>query len=149
MLPMTTVSTVLNTKGRTVVTILPSETVAKAAALLHEKRIGAVVVRDVRGKVAGILSERDIVRAVGQRGADALHLRVEELMTKEVRTCKPGDSIKDLMQTMTLRRHRHVPVCDDGGELVGIVSIGDVVKARLDEQAHEVAVLRDITLVKG
>jgi len=146
---MTTVASVLKTKGHTVVTILPSETVAKAAALLHEKRIGAVIVRDVRGKLAGILSERDIVRAVGERGAGALDHRVEELMTREVRTCKPTDSIKDLMQMMTLRRHRHVPVCDEGGDLVGIVSIGDVVKARLDEQAHEVAVLRDITLVRS
>lgn len=146
---MTTVASVLNTKGRTVVTILPSETVGKAAALLNEKRIGAVIVRDVRGKLAGILSERDIVRAVAAKGGAALDSRVEDLMTKEVKTCLPTDTIKDLMQTMTLRRHRHVPVCDANGDLLGIVSIGDVVKARLDEQAHEVAVLRDITLVKS
>lgn len=146
---MTTVSAVLNTKGRTVVTIAPTDTIAKAAGLLHEKRIGAVVVRDLRNKVVGILSERDIVRAVASKGADALEHRVEELMTKEVRTCRPEDTIKELMQMMTMRRHRHVPVCDAAGDLLGIVSIGDVVKARLDEQAHEVAVLRDITLVKS
>jgi CBS domain-containing protein len=145
---MTTVAEVLGTKGRTVVSILPSESVAGAAALLTEKRIGAVVVRDLRGKLVGILSERDIVRAIAGRGEAALDERVEELMTKEVRTCKPGDSVKDLMQMMTQRRHRHVPVCDEAGDLVGIVSIGDVVKARLDEQAHEVAVLRDLTLVR-
>ena len=145
---MTTVTEVLGSKGRTVVSILPSESVASAAALLTEKRIGAVVVRDLRGKLVGILSERDIVRAIAGRGEAALDERVEELMTKEVRTCKPGDSVKDLMQMMTQRRHRHVPVCDEAGDLVGIVSIGDVVKARLDEQAHEVAVLRDLTLVR-
>lgn len=145
---MTTVAELLGTKGRTVVSILPSESAAAAAALLTEKRIGAVVVRDRRGKLVGILSERDIVRAIAGRGDAALDERVEELMTKEVRTCKPGDSVKDLMQMMTQRRHRHVPVCDEAGDLVGIVSIGDVVKARLDEQAHEVAVLRDLTLVR-
>ncbi|HYD65777.1 CBS domain-containing protein [Azospirillum sp.] len=145
---MTTVAELLGSKGRTVVSILPSESVASAAALLTEKRIGAVVVRDLRGKLVGILSERDIVRAIAGRGEAALDERVEELMTKEVRTCKPGDSVKDLMQMMTQRRHRHVPVCDEAGDLVGIVSIGDVVKARLDEQAHEVAVLRDLTLVR-
>ncbi|HYH18208.1 MAG TPA: CBS domain-containing protein [Azospirillum sp.] len=145
---MTTVAELLGTKGRTVVSILPSESVAAAAALLTEKRIGAVVVRDLRGKLVGILSERDIVRAIAGSGEAALDERVDALMTKEVRTCTPGDSVKDLMQMMTQRRHRHVPVCDEAGDLVGIVSIGDVVKARLDEQAHEVAVLRDLTLVR-
>ncbi|HEY0836810.1 MAG TPA: CBS domain-containing protein [Azospirillum sp.] len=145
---MTSVAELLSTKGRTVVSIFPSETVAAAAALLTEKRIGAVIVRDRRGKLVGILSERDIVRAIAGRGEAALDDRVEELMTKEVRTCGPADTVKDLMHMMTLRRHRHVPVCDEAGDLVGIVSIGDVVKARLDEQAHEVAVLRDLTMVR-
>ena len=145
---MTTVAEVLNRKGHSVAATLPSESVATAARLLTEKRIGALVVRDRRGKLAGILSERDIVRAVATQGADALDLAVEELMTKEVKTCRPTDTVKDLMQMMTLRRHRHVPVCDDAGELVGVMSIGDAVKARLDEQAHEVAVLKDIALVR-
>ena len=145
---MTTVAEVLNRKGHTVASILPSETVETAARTLTEKRIGALVVRDRRGKLIGILSERDIVRAVALRGADALEQRVEDLMTKEVKTCRPVDTVKDLMQMMTLRRHRHVPVCDDAGELVGVMSIGDAVKARLDEQAHEVAVLKDLALVR-
>ncbi|WP_035693145.1 CBS domain-containing protein [Azospirillum halopraeferens] len=146
---MTTIADLLKSKGHTVVSILPSETVDFAARTLTDKRIGAVCVRDRRGKLVGILSERDIVRAIAERGEDALSIKVEELMTSQVRTCRPGDSIKDLMQMMTTRRHRHVPVCNDLDELVGIVSIGDVVKARLEEQAHEVAVLRDLTLVKG
>lgn len=146
---MSTIASVLGNKGHTIVSILPSDTVADAARLLTDKRIGALVVRDRRGKLVGILSERDIVRAVADHGEEALEDHVEDLMTKEVRTCKPTDSIKDLMQMMTMRRHRHVPVCNDMGELVGLVSIGDVVKARLDEQAHEVAVLRDLTLVKN
>ncbi|MCW2236300.1 CBS domain-containing protein [Azospirillum canadense] len=145
---MTTVAEVLNRKGHTVAATLPSESVATAARLLTEKRIGALVVRDRRGKLVGILSERDIVRAVATQGPDALDLAVEDLMTKEVKTCRPADTIKDLMQMMTLRRHRHVPVCDDAGDLVGVMSIGDAVKARLDEQAHEVAVLKDIALVR-
>ncbi len=145
---MTTVADVLNHKGRTIVSILPSETIETAARLLTDKRIGAVVVRDRRGKLIGILSERDIVRAVALRGADAMEYTVEDLMTKSVKTCRPSDTVKDVMQTMTLRRHRHMPVCDDAGDLVGVVSIGDAVKARLDEQAHEVAVLKDLALTR-
>ncbi|WP_448207381.1 CBS domain-containing protein [Azospirillum sp. sgz302134] len=145
---MTTVAEVLNRKGHTVASILPSETVMHAARMLTEKRIGALVVRDRRGRLAGILSERDIVRAVAAHGAEALDHTVEDLMTKEVKTCRPMDTVKDVMHMMTLRRHRHVPVCDDGGDLVGVVSIGDAVKARLDEQAHEVAVLKDLALVR-
>jgi len=143
---MTSVSDLLNHKGRTVVSILPSETLENAAKLMTEKRIGAVVVRDRRGKLVGILSERDIVRAIADHSNAALSNRVEDLMTKEVRTCLPTEPVKDLMKMMTLRRHRHVPVVDTNGELVGVVSIGDAVKARLDEQASEVAVLRDINL---
>ena len=83
-----------------------------------------------------------------RRIPDALDLPVEDLMTRQVKTCRPEDTIKDLMQMMTLRRHRHVPVCNEAGELAGVISIGDAVKARLDEQAHEVAVLKDLALVR-
>ena len=141
------VSQILRTKGDSVFTTGPDERLAAAAELLHARYVGALVVMDAE-RVVGILSERDIVRAVATQGADALDLAVEELMTKEVKTCRPTDTVKDLMQMMTLRRHRHVPVCDDAGELVGVMSIGDAVKARLDEQAHEVAVLKDIALVR-
>jgi CBS domain-containing protein len=144
---MTSVSDLLKHKGHTIVSIVPSETLESAARLLTEKRIGAVVVLDRRGKLCGILSERDIVRAIADKGlAAALAMRVEDMMTKEVRTCQPSEPVKDLMKMMTLRRHRHVPVVDASGELVGVVSIGDAVKARLDEQASEVAVLRDLNL---
>jgi CBS domain-containing protein len=144
---MTSVSDLLKHKGHTIVSIVPSETLESAARLLTEKRIGAVVVLDRRGKLCGILSERDIVRAIADRGLTAaLAMRVEDMMTKEVRTCQPSEPVKDLMKMMTLRRHRHVPVVDASGELVGVVSIGDAVKARLDEQASEVAVLRDLNL---
>jgi CBS domain-containing protein len=146
---MTTVADLLNRKGAAIVSILPSETIENAAKLLTDKRIGALVVRDRRGKLGGILSERDVVRAIAFRGTAALADRVEDLMTREVRTCKPTETVKGLMEMMTLRRHRHVPVCDDAGELMGLVSIGDAVKARLDEQASEVAVLRDLTLARS
>lgn len=145
---MTTVAELLNHKGHSIASILPFETLATAARALNDKRIGALVVRDGHGKLVGILSERDIVTAIALRGADALEETVADRMTKEVRTCDPHDSIKDLMRMMTLRRHRHVPVSDDAGELIGVVSIGDVVRARIDEQAHEVAVLKDLALVR-
>jgi len=144
---MTSVSDLWKHKGHAIVSIMPSETLENAARLLTEKRIGAVVVLDRRGKLAGILSERDIVRAIADKGLTAaLAMRVEDMMTKEVRTCLPSEPVKDLMKMMTLRRHRHVPVVDASGDLVGVVSIGDAVKARLDEQASEVAVLRDLNL---
>ncbi len=145
---MTTVAEVLKRKGHTVASILPSETIRTAARALTERRIGALVVCDRRGRLAGILSERDIVRAVAMNGADALDFPVEDLMTRQVKTCRPEDTIKDLMRMMTLRRHRHVPVCNEAGDLAGVISIGDAVKARLDEQAHEVAVLKDLALVR-
>ncbi|WP_353858967.1 CBS domain-containing protein [Azospirillum formosense] len=145
---MTVVSEVLNRKGHTVASILPSESIRTAARALTDRRIGALVVCDRRGRLAGILSERDIVRAVAMHGADALDMPVEDLMTRQVKTCRPEDTIKDLMQMMTLRRHRHVPVCNEAGDLAGVISIGDAVKARLDEQAHEVAVLKDLALVR-
>ncbi|HYD29286.1 MAG TPA: CBS domain-containing protein [Azospirillaceae bacterium] len=142
------ITDILRHKGRHVTAILPNETVETATRLLAEKRIGAVLVRDRRGKVVGILSERDIVRRIADKGAAALALKVQELMTSDVKTCKPTDTVKEVMSVMTLRRIRHLPVMD-GEELAGLVSIGDVVKSRLDEQAHEAAVYRDLSLVKG
>lgn len=142
------IAAVLKRKGNAIIAARPDDPVAAVARTLAQHRIGAVLVMGDDGSPIGILSERDIVRAVAAQGADALDLAVEELMTKEVKTCRPTDTVKDLMQMMTLRRHRHVPVCDDAGDLVGVMSIGDAVKARLDEQAHEVAVLKDIALVR-
>jgi CBS domain-containing protein len=105
------------------------------------------VVRNRQGKLAGILSERDIVRAIGDHGEEALQRTVADLMTAEVSTCTPSDTVKDILAMMTLKRFRHVPVVDNGN-LIGIVSIGDIVKSRMVEKDQEVAVLRDLQLVK-
>jgi len=141
------ISSVLARKGSDLVTILPSDTLQVAARVLDSKRIGALVVRDRYGRLAGIISERDIVRAMADRGPSALEQPVGEYMIKEVKTLLPTDTIKTAMSMMTLRRIRHIPVLDAEGQLSGIVSIGDVVKSRTDERATEMAVLRDVTLV--
>lgn len=133
---------VLTTKGTDVVTIAPTATIAELAALLAEYRIGAVVVSAAKGSVDGIVSERDIARALPVHGADTLSLRVAELMTAEVRTCVPTDQIRDVAAVMTNGRFRHLPVVDDGA-LIGIVSIGDIVKKRIDELETETGQLMD------
>ena len=140
-----TVRTILSLKGRDVATILPQATLADAARLLSEKRIGAVVVIGPGQTVAGILSERDIVRALSKHGAGALTHTVESVMTREVVTCGPEETIPSLMQRMTAGRFRHVPVVEHG-RLAGIVSVGDVVKHRLEEMERESQALRDYIL---
>jgi CBS domain-containing protein len=139
------VETILRTKGAEVVTIAPDTTVTAAATLLAERRIGAIVVTDAKGGVIGILSERDIVIAVGTRGARALDQHVADLMARKVETCGRGDTISHVMTVMTARRVRHLPVVEDG-RLIGIVSIGDVVKSRIEETEHEAQSLRDYVL---
>jgi CBS domain-containing protein len=136
------VSQILKNKGSGVVTTRPDEVVGTLTRLFRSKRIGAAVVVDGWGKVAGIISERDIVYGIAVYGADALKMRVDELMTTPVLTCKPSDDIKHLMSVMTHRRVRHLTVMENG-KLCGIVSIGDVVKPRLEEIDLEVSVLRD------
>jgi CBS domain-containing protein len=135
------VETILKTKGRAVVTIAREATIAQAVALLTDRGIGAIVVSDEEGAVAGILSERDIVHALAERGPSLLTLPVSALMTRHVFTCRPDDGIAELMSEMTKRRIRHLPVVE-GGRLAGIVSIGDVVKNRLDEVESEASSLR-------
>jgi CBS domain-containing protein len=135
------VEAILKGKGRTVVTIAPGETIADAVELMRRKRIGAVVVSDDGVRVGGILSERDIVHALAEKGAAILELGVAALMTRHVFTCRPDDTVAELMAEMTERRIRHLPVVD-GGRLTGIVSIGDVVKNRLDEVESEASSLR-------
>lgn len=137
------ISTILQNKGG-VITIVQTESVQTAAKVLREKRFGSLMVRDKSGKVAGIITERDIIRGIADRGAAVLSFKVEDLMTKEIWSCKPTDLIKDVMQQMTVRRIRHVPVLDDGAQLVGMISSTDIVKYRLTERADEVAVLRDL-----
>jgi CBS domain-containing protein len=135
------VETILRNKGGAVATIAPHATIRDAAALLRRERIGALVVSNGGNKVEGILSERDIVHGLADRGAALLDMAVEALMTRRVFTCTPRDSVGDLMAMMTERRIRHIPVLTDG-MLVGIISIGDVVKHRLDEMEYETSSLR-------
>lgn len=135
------VETILRNKGRNVTTIAPDASIGEAAALLRRVGIGALVVSRDNVGVDGILSERDIVHGLADRGAALLDLKVEQLMTRRVFTCRPSDSVGDLMSMMTERRVRHIPVLRDNG-LAGIVSIGDVVKHRLDEMEYETNSLR-------
>jgi CBS domain-containing protein len=135
------VEAILKGKGRAVATIAPDASIADAVDLLTKKGIGAVVVSRDGSDVAGILSERDIVHALAERGGRVLELTVSALMTHHVYTCKPDDTIADLMQQMTDRRIRHLPVVENG-RLAGIVSIGDVVKNRVDEVEEEASTLR-------
>ena len=137
-----TVRTILSLKGSDVATILPQATLADAARLLSERRIGAVVVTGPGQTVAGILSERDIVRALSKHGAGVLAQTVESVMTREVVTCTPEETIPELMQRMTAGRFRHVPVVEHG-RLAGIVSVGDVVKHRLEEMERESQALKE------
>ena len=137
------VETILAAKGERVETIRPDRLITVAAARLRDARIGALVVSTDGQEVKGIISERDIVRGIAERGAAALELTVRNLMTPKVITCTPDDSVTHLMQLMTSRRIRHLPVVSADGELCGIVSIGDVVKNRLEELELETTVLRD------
>jgi CBS domain-containing protein len=136
------VSHILNEKGRDVLAIPPEVTLFEAARVLTLNRIGALVIRDPRGALAGIISERDIVRAIAEEGAAALALTVGERMTKDVATCEENDTIAEIMETMTRCRFRHMPVVESG-RIAGIVSIGDVVKIRIAETLREAQALKD------
>ncbi|MGY6571135.1 MAG: CBS domain-containing protein [Salinarimonas sp.] len=133
---------VLSGKGADVITIAPDRTLAQAAMLLAEKRIGAVVVSADGKAVSGILSERDIIRALAQDGAGALDRKVADAMTRDVVTCSIQADIDHLMRLMTDGKFRHVPVVENGA-LVGIVSIGDVVNRRLSDIEAEQRALKD------
>jgi CBS domain-containing protein len=133
---------ILTDKGSTVVGIAPTATLADVVAILHEKRIGALVVRDDGGPLVGILSERDLVRALAADGAAALGHKVDRYLTRDVVTCGLADTVEDLMEMMTRGRFRHVPVLDDAGKLCGLISIGDVVKNRIAETVREAEELR-------
>ena len=137
----TKVSAVLESKGRNVVTVTPRDTVASLVKVLSVNRIGAAPVVNGDGRLAGIISERDVIRGMAQHGDSVTALPVERLMTTEVRTCSPEDAIVELMEVMTLQRIRHLPVVRNGA-LEGIVSIGDVVKQRLAEAQSELNELR-------
>lgn len=136
------VAQMLKGKGDQVVTIRPEETVAAAAKLLAQHRIGAIVVSTGDRTIAGILSERDIVRNLAVNGAALLQMPVRDLMTTKVVTCRANDTINELMAMMSQGRFRHVPVVEHG-RLIGIISIGDVVKARVAEIETEAQALRE------
>ena len=130
------VSQILKAKGDLVFTVSPAETIQSAAALLHNRRVGALVVLDPEDRVVGIVSERDLVRAVGVDGAAALTRPVSACMTAEVLFAGPEDMVDALLGRMTDRRVRHLPVIRDG-RLVGLVSIGDLVKAKIADAEAE------------
>lgn len=136
-----TVRAILDTKGVQVVSIQADATVSSVVTLLGERRIGAVLVM-TGDRMDGIISERDIVRALAERGAKMMDEQVRALMTTRVMTCHKGDTVASVMEKMTEGKFRHLPVIEDG-RVVGIISIGDVVKHRLSEFEHEQEELRD------
>jgi CBS domain-containing protein len=140
-----TVSIILAAKGREVVTTEPNATMKSAVALLAEKRIGAVLVLGADHRLVGILSERDIVRALAERGAAALDEPVSRAMTRKVSTCTESETIPSLMERMTEGKFRHLPVVDQN-RLVGMISIGDVVKHRLEDMERDSAAMHDYIL---
>ena len=140
-----TISIILAAKGREVVSVEPNATLTSVVALLAERRIGAALVLGVDRRIVGIVSERDIVRALGERGTAALDDPVSRIMTRRVSTCTEGETISSIMERMTEGKFRHVPVVDQG-QVVGIISIGDVVKYRLHEMERDLAAMRDYIL---
>ena len=127
---------IIRKKGADVVTIAPAATVSELLDLLATHNIGAVVVSADGASISGIVSERDVVRRLASKGADVLDQQVSAIMTTDVKTCGIEDSLESIAQTMTYGRFRHLPVTHDG-KLVGIISIGDVVKNRIDQLTDE------------
>lgn len=138
-----TIASLLGGKGHSVTTVRTTEKVAAAIEKLDAEKIGALVVVDRWGKLAGMFSERDVIRGLAQNGAAALDYEVHELMTPDVATCAPDDRIDAAMAMMTAHRIRHLPVMAEG-RILGLVSMGDLVKYRLDEKEAEANVLLDI-----
>ena len=139
------VAAILKGKGRAVATARPETMLQAVTEKLTAKRIGALVIVGASGQVVGIISERDIIRAIAENGAECLQRPVSEFMTREVVTCSEADTLEELMAIMTAGRFRHIPVVEDGA-LVGIVSIGDVVKHHIAEVEMEASALRTYLL---
>ncbi|HML07064.1 MAG TPA: CBS domain-containing protein [Xanthobacteraceae bacterium] len=137
-----TVSIILAGKGREVVTVDPGASLADTARILANKRIGAALILGPDRRIAGIISERDVVRALAERGESALKEPVSQTMTRKVETCSESETVSSIMERMTVGKFRHLPVVDQG-RVVGIVSIGDIVKHRLHEMEQESAAMRD------
>ena len=136
-----TVRSILNTKGHQIMSVEPDAKLVAAVKLLAEKKIGAVLVMN-QSRLEGILSERDIVRVLGERGASALEEPVTQVMTRKVVTCKETDTVAELMEMMTKGKFRHLPVLENN-KVVGLISIGDIVKRRVQEYESEQEALRD------
>ncbi len=136
------VAAILKAKGRAVATARPDSTVLDIVQKLNAKKIGAIVVVGDSGQVAGIISERDVIRIVAERGISALQVPVSEVMTRAVVSCKESSALDELMEIMTRGRFRHLPVIDEGA-LVGIISIGDVVKHHVAEVEMEVSAMKN------
>lgn len=137
-----TVSTILAGKGREVISIEPGASLADATRLLAGRRIGAALILGADRRIVGIISERDIVRVLAERGASVLDEPVSRTMTRDVVTCAPNETVASIMERMTVGKFRHMPVIDQG-RVVGLVSIGDIVKHRVSEMERESAAMRD------
>ncbi len=139
------VSSILAVKGDNVAMVPSRTTVTLAAQRMRLQKCGALLVTDDGGRtIEGIISERDIARALPDHGAELGEMQVSELMIRKVITCRPDDQLRSVMRTMTTHRFRHMPVLDNNGNLMGIVSIGDVVKHHIDELELETNILRDV-----
>jgi CBS domain-containing protein len=141
------IAAILDAKGHTVHSVLPWHTVAEVVERLGKLGIGAVLVCDENQVIQGIVSERDVVRALRRHGAGLLAMPASEVMTRHVETCEPDETVADAMARMTTGRYRHLPVTA-GGRLVGMVSIGDLVKNRVREMEMEAGVLRDVVIAR-
>jgi len=141
------VSNVLDVKGTDVFTVRPEETINTLSHRLRALRVGAIIVSSDGSTVDGIISERDVAFGLAEHGADLLEMKVSDLMTRSVVTCTRDSSISDLMKQMTQRRIRHLPVVENG-KLVGVISIGDIVKHRLAEMQAETDVMRDYAIAR-
>ena len=139
-------SDILRERPRRLVSLPPSATAIEAAALMKAESVGAVLVRDDRGRLLGVLSERNLALAIAARGARLFRSRIDELMSVARPTAAPDDAVRDVVRVMTERRARHIPVLE-GETVVGIVSVGDLLKARLAEKIEENAVLLDLARV--
>ncbi|MEK7246284.1 MAG: CBS domain-containing protein [Pseudomonadota bacterium] len=142
------VSDILKTKGTRVLTLGPEETIATVIERIMLEKVGAMVVSTDGTRPEGLITERDVVHGLARHGAGLLAMPVREVMTQRVLTCAPSDSIKDVMIKMTQGRTRHLPVIE-GGRLAGMISIGDVVKSRLENAELEANVLRDYITAAG
>ena len=142
-----TVAEILKTKGSKVITVRPDMSIAMLVHRLRLERVGAFVVSPSGTTVEGIISERDVAHGLAEHGAELMDMKASDLMTRAVVTCTPQDTLAHIAKMMTHQRIRHLPVME-GGKLVGIVSIGDVVRHRMDELEMEANVLRDYAVVR-